>query len=332
VGQLFMGGVQVDRTPAFVSSTLGAVHVGAILLVGQATTGTRGVATAANRARTVAGVPAGVHAIVAADQEGGLVQHLKGPGFEPIPTASEQAQLTPSQLRTHAEAWGEDLRAASVDLDLAPVADVVPASVGTANMPIGALHRGYGSDPSSVGQHVAAFVSGMGQAGVATAVKHFPGLGKVRGNTDFSAGVVDRVTTRDDPDLAPFGAGIEAGAGFLMVSLATYSKIDPDHRAVFSEPVIDGMVRKDLGFDGVVLSDDLGAAAEVEAVPPAQRALRFLRAGGDVIVTVEASILPAMTQAVIAAAKSSRSFRSAIDHHVLRVLTAKRAMGLLTCP
>jgi beta-N-acetylhexosaminidase len=326
-----MGGVQVDRTPAFVSSTLGAVHVGAILLVGQATTGTRAVATAASRARTVAGAPAGVRAIVAADQEGGLVQHLKGPGFEPIPSASEQAQLAPSQLRTRAKEWGEDLRAASVDLDLAPVADVVPASVGTANMPIGALHRGYGSDPSSVGRHVAAFVSGMGQAGVATAVKHFPGLGKVRGNTDVTAGVVDRVTTRDDPDLAPFGAGIEAGAGFLMVSLATYSKIDPDNRAVFSETVIDGMVRKDLGFDGVVLSDDLGAAAEVKAVPPAQRALRFLRAGGDMIVTVEVSVLPAMTQTVIAAAKSSRSFRSAVDQHVLRVLTAKRAIGLLTC-
>jgi beta-N-acetylhexosaminidase len=162
----------------------------------------------------------------------------------------------------------------------------------------------------------------MGQAGVATAVKHFPGWGP---RQHRQRRVVDRVTTRDDPDLAPFGTGIEAGAGFLMVSLATYSKIDPDNRAVFSEPVIDGMVRKDLGFDGVVLSDDLGAAAEVEAVPPAQRALRFLRAGGDVIVTVEASILPAMTQAVIAAAKSSRSFRSAIDQHVLASLTAKRA-------
>ncbi len=327
-----MGGVLVDRTPAFVSSTLGAVHVGAILLVGQATSGTRAIATAASRGRTVAGAPAGVGAIVAADQEGGLVQHLKGPGFDTIPSASEQAKLTPSQLRTRAKAWGEDLHAASVDLDLAPVADVVPASVGTANQPIGALHRGYGSDPSAVGQHVAAFVSGMSQAGVATTVKHFPGLGKVRGNTDVTAGVVDRVTTRHDPDLAPFGAGIDAGAGFLMVSLATYSKIDPNNRAAFSPVVIDGMVRKDLGFSGVVVSDDIGAAAEVKSVAPAQRALRFLRAGGDVVVTVETSVLPAMTQAVIAAAKSSQSFRSAIDQHVLRVLTAKRAMGLLACP
>jgi beta-N-acetylhexosaminidase len=156
-------------------------------------------------------------------------------------------------------------------------------------------------------------------------------LGKVIGNTDFNAGVVDRVTTREDPDLAPFGAGIRAGAGFLMVSLATYTKIDPNNLAVFSKTVIDGMVRKDLGFDGVVVSDDLGAAAAVKAVPPAQRALRFLQAGGDLIVTVRTSVLPAMTQAVIAAAKSSRSFRSAIDQHVLRVLNAKRAMGLLTC-
>jgi beta-N-acetylhexosaminidase len=229
-------------------------------------------------------------------------------------------------------AWGEDLRTAGVGLDLAPVADVVPASIGTANRPIGALHRSYGSDPAAVGEHVAAFVAGMNDAGVATAVKHFPGLGKVRGNTDFVSGVVDQSTTRDDPDLASFRAGLDAGARFLMVSLATYSKIDPDRRAVFSSTVIDGMVRHDLGFDGVVLSDDLGIAAEVRDVPSPRRALDFLRAGGDMIVTVAPSVLPAMTRAVIAAARSDATFRSAVDQHVLRVLAAKQSMGLFTCP
>ena len=331
VGQLFMAGVQVDRTPAFVSARLGSAHVGSVLLVGQSTGGVDDVATAVRRARTVAGAPAGVHPVVAVDQEGGLVQHLKGPGFATIPSASVQGDLAPSELARRAEGWGDDLRAAGVNLDLAPVADVVPASIGTANRPIGALHRGYGSDPAAVGEHVAAFIRGMAAARVATAVKHFPGLGKVRGNTDFSSGVTDTVTTRHDPDLLSFKAGLDAGARFLMVSLATYTRIDSHHRAVFSNTVVDGMVRHDLGFDGVVLSDDLGAAEEVKAVPPARRALDFLNAGGDLIVVKAPSLLPAMTGAVIAEARADPAFRSAVDQHVLRTLAAKQSMGLLTC-
>lgn len=332
VGQLFMGGVQVDDDPAFVSAALGEAQVGSLLLIGQETGGVEDTAEAAERGRTVAGSPGGAAPIVAVDQEGGLVQHLKGPGFSTMPSAEEQAGMSAADLRAAAATWGAELASAEVDLDLAPVADVVPESIGDANEPIANVYRGYGSDPAAVGEHVAAFVQGMADAGVATAVKHFPGLGKVEGNTDFSESVVDSMTTRDDADLAPFGQGIQAGAGFVLVSLATYTEIDPDRRAVFSPTVIDGMIRGDLGFDGVVLSDDLGAAKEVESVPPAQRALDFLLAGGDVVVTATPSVLPEMTHAVLSRAQDDAQFAAAVDEHALRVLTAKQDMGLLTCP
>ena len=74
----------------------------------------------------------------------------------------------------------------------------------------------------------------MQGAGVATTVKHFPGLGRVVGNTDFTAGVVDAITTADDPYLEPFKTAIDAGVPFVMVSLATYDQIDPTHLAAFS--------------------------------------------------------------------------------------------------
>lgn len=332
VGQLFMGGVQVDQTPAFVPAALDEARVGSILLVGVATGGADAVSTAIDRGRTVTRSPAGAQPIVAVDQEGGRIQHLQGPGFEAIPSPAEQAQLTSDQLRRRAQSWGADLRSVGVNLDLAPVADVVPASIGVANEPIGALERGYGSDPASVGEHVAAFVTGMDQAGIATTVKHFPGLGRVRGNTDFSSGVVDDRTTRDDPGLAPFRAGIDAGAQFLMISLATYSAIDPDRRAVFSPTVIDGMVRDDLGFDGAVISDDLGVAEEVAGVPPGRRALDFLRAGGDIVVVAATpSTLLTMVEAVTTEARGDAEFRSAVGQHALRVLTVKQQMGLLSC-
>lgn len=331
VGQLFMGGVQVDQSPATVSEVLGETQVGSLLFIGQLTGGTAASAEAAQRARAVAGSPGGAEPFVAVDQEGGLVQHLKGPGFSTMPSAEEQGEMPLAQLRDEAESWGDELRAAGVDVNLAPVADVVPAEIGAANEPVGAVHRGFGADTAAVGRHVAAFVEGMAQADVATVVKHFPGLGKVEGNTDFSSGVVDTRTTRDDPDLAPFAAGLDAGAQFVMLSLATYEQIDPDRRAVFSPVVIEQMVRRGLGFDGVVVSDDLGAAAEVQDVPPAQRALDFLAAGGDIVVVATPDVLPEMTQAVIDEAESDPPFAAAVDQHVLRVLTAKEDMGLLSC-
>jgi beta-N-acetylhexosaminidase len=218
-----------------------------------------------------------------------------------------------------------------VTLDLAPVADVVPPDVGSANQPIAVLRRGYGGDPAAVAAKVGAFVAGMDAAGVDTAVKHFPGLGRVVGNTDVTADVVDRRTRRADPLLAPFAAGIRAGAGWLMIASATYQRIDPSRIATFSPAVLGGMVRDDLGFDGVVVSDDLGAAKAVAAVAPAQRALRFLRAGGDVVLTVDPSVLDEMYGATLAAARADPSFRREVATKARRVLAAKRASGLLRC-
>jgi beta-N-acetylhexosaminidase len=263
---------------------------------------------------------------VAADQEGGLVQRLKGPGFSTIPSARRQVTLGEEQLAARAEVWGSELRTAGITLDLAPVSDVVPPD--QRNEPIATLRRGYGTNPADVATYVRAFVAGMSKAGVATSLKHFPGLGNVVENTDFTADVVDRVTTRGDPVLGPFAAGIAEGAPFLMVSLATYTQIDPDNPAVFSPTVIDGIVRGDLKFGGVVVSDDMGHATAVQSVPPADRALQFLRAGGDVVLTVDAAAGLAMWRTVLADPTLERR----VDAAALRVLRAKERFGLLHCP
>ncbi|MFD8723553.1 glycoside hydrolase family 3 N-terminal domain-containing protein [Streptomyces sp. NPDC059629] len=132
---------------------------------------------------------------------------------------------------------------------------------------------------------------------------------------------IHRALTRPDP----------RGARFVMVSLVTYTRIDPAHQAAFSPTVIDGMLGKDLGSDSVVVSDDLGNAAAVQAVPPGQRALAFLRAGGDLIVTVNTGDVPAMTSAVLGAMLSDPALRTRVDASVRRVLAAKQAAGLVAC-
>lgn len=326
--QLVMTGIRAATMSSSQRRTLAREHPGGILLLGASgsvATTRRNIAAAVD----AAGSPHGVGPLVAADQEGGKVQRLDGPGFDRMPSATVQSGWSDSRLTGRAHGWGDQLAGVGVNLNLAPVADVVPASVGDANAPIGALDRDYGSDPAQVGRHVAAFIRGMHEAKVATAIKHFPGLGRVRGNTDFTSGVVDRTTRRGDPLLGSFKAGIVAGTNMVMVATATYTRIDPDHRAVFSGTVIKGMLRGDLGFGGVVIADDLGSAAEVQSVPAGQRATRFVAAGGDIVITANASLTRTMIEALVAKAHNDKDLR--LDDHVRRVLTLKQRLGAVTC-
>jgi beta-N-acetylhexosaminidase len=171
----------------------------------------------------------------------------------------------------------------------------------------------------------------MRQAGVATTAKHFPGLGRVVGNTDLTAGVVDTVTAPGDPYLGSFQAAINAGVPFVMVALASYPRIDPGHLAVFSSRTMRVLLRKRMRFGGVIVSDDMGAAAAVASLSPAARAIGFLAAGGDMIISVSLAAAAAMDTAVLSRMQHDPAFRSEADSAVMRVLTAKQAYGLLPC-
>ena len=124
---------------------------------------------------------------------------------------------------------------AGVNLDFAPVADVVPPGTDAGNAPIGQLHREYGHHPRRRrGPRRRPSSTGMRAGGVATTAKHFPGLGRVAANTDDAADVTDTVTTPHDPYLRPFARDLDDGVPFVMVSLATYTRIDPSSIAAFS--------------------------------------------------------------------------------------------------
>jgi len=171
----------------------------------------------------------------------------------------------------------------------------------------------------------------MEAAGVTSSAKHFPGLGRVVGNTDFTASVVDDTTTVDDPYLQSFAAAVVAHVPFVMVALATYTRIDPHRLAVFSPMVIGQMLRGALHFDGVVISDDMGAATAVASIPAGQRAIDFLLAGGDMVISKTVAPAEAMYQAVMSRTSSDLAFRGRVDDAALRVLGAKQASGLLPC-
>lgn len=259
---------------------------------------------------------------VATDQEGGAVQVLRGPGFSDIPSALDQATLAAADLRKRSEVWGDELAAAGVNLNLAPVLDLVPQADASSNAPIGFFGRNYGYTAESVITHGNAFAQGQRDAGVQTSIKHFPGLGRVAGNTDDTAGVTDTVTGPDAPSVAVFDAGIEAGSGLVMMSSAIYSRIDPEVPAVFS-PTVVGLVRE-LGFDGVIVSDDLSAAVQVARVPAGERAVRAVDAGVDlVLASARPSVAPAMVDALTKAARNDPDFAAKVDAAAARVVAAK---------
>ncbi|MDQ6795832.1 MAG: glycoside hydrolase family 3 protein [Chloroflexota bacterium] len=333
IGQLFLLGLRDNRLGG---AELGAIrnqHVGSVWFTATTTIGVAGVRQIADavQAEATTAATAGVGFFVAANQEGGLIQALKGPGFARIPSAVDQGKLAPGVLEADALAWGRALKQAGVNLDFGPVFDVVPPGGDATNQPIGVLKREYGHDPARAGTHAAAFVRGMAQAGVATTAKHFPGLGRVTGHTDFSAGVVDGTTTASDPFLDSFRMGVAAGVPFVMVGLATFTQIDPDHLAAFSPLVMGDLLRGDLMFSGVVMSDDLGATKAVEAIPAGQRAVDFLLAGGDFIVSKTTEATAAMTAAVASLAAADPNFATRVDDAALRILQAKEAAGLLPC-
>jgi beta-N-acetylhexosaminidase len=333
VGQLFLVGLPGNDVAGSVAATITAHHYGSAIFGASSTGGVAGARQVSDAVQALAtkSATAGVKFFVAANQEGGEVQALKGAGISSIPSALSQGTAHVSTLRRAATGWGEQLRAAGVNLNLAPVMDVVPADHAAGNAPIGALDREYGHDAATVAAHGVAFMNGMANAGVATSAKHFPGLGRVRGNTDFTSSVVDTSTTASAADLQTYQAAIDSGVPLVMVALATYTRIDARELAVFSPTIMRGLLRDKLHFGGTIVSDDLGAAAAVADVPAGTRAVDFVAAGGDLITTESLPVADAMDAALLARAGSSSAFRAQVNAAALQVLTTKDKYGLLPC-
>jgi beta-N-acetylhexosaminidase len=326
VGQLLMVDCPSSGVASATATAIQRYHVGNVILDGTSTLSVTQTAAITSALQRLA--PSTLGLFISTDQEGGEVQRMQGPGFTRIPSAVVQGGWTPTRLRKDASRWARQLQAAGINVDLAPVLDTVPAN-SPGNPPIGDLDREYGHTPSAVAEHGVPVAEGIDDGGVDATIKHFPGLGRVSGNTDTSSGVTDTVTTRHDAYLAPYADAVQAGVPFVMMSTAIYSRIDPGVPAAFSPTIVTGMLRGDLGFTGVIISDDLGAAAQVSSYPVGQRAVDFIEAGGDMALTVSAADAGPMTRALLAKAKSSPAFAAQVNAAVITVLEAKQARGLM---
>lgn len=319
-GQLVMTAATVGDLPDL-HRLVARYHLGGVMVRGRSDAAPRTVAAAVAAVQSAA--RRHLPLLVATDQEGGDVQVLHGAGFGAIPSAVRQAEIPAAALRQDARRWGARLASAGVTVDLAPVADVPCAAHAAHNPPVGDLDRNYGRSTSGAARSVAAVVHGLGDVGVATSVKHFPGLGCVAANTDTTRRVVDTATAVHSSSLRPFRAGLAAGSRLVMVSSAVYDRLDPARQALFSHRIVTGLLRHRLGFDGVVISDDVGGAAAVRSVPVGDRATRFVAAGGDLLLDIVPGDVPAIMAALTGKGRTDQRFARLERAAAVRVIAER---------
>jgi len=217
--------------------------------------------------------------VVAVDQEGGPIARVGAPATQFPPAMASGATDDQALVRAAAAASGRELRALGFTMVFAPVADVTS---GPDDPTIGV--RSPGDDPALVARVVTAQLDGYRDAGIVPVLKHFPGHGSVPADSHVDLPVQPApAQALAQRDLVPFAAGVHAGAPAVMVAHLDLRAVDPGVPSSLSVPVVSGMLRGDLGFDGLVVTDSLLMAAVADRYSPQQAAVAALVAGADLL-------------------------------------------------
>jgi beta-N-acetylhexosaminidase len=328
VGQLIMVGMTADSLNQTTLDAITTYHIGSVIMTGRSNldiASTRKLTDDLQR-RSLENVKL----FISADQEGGFVQVFQGEGFSRIPDGITQGSWTVSELQNSAKTWGNELTQAGINFDLAPVADLVSSeSFAPQNAPIGYWGREYSFDKNVIESHATAFYRGMFSAKVLSTAKHFPGLGRVTGNTDLTANVRDGETTASNDSIQVFQKLIDEGIPSIMTATAIYDQIDPSLPAAFSRKVVQNLLRQQLAFKGLVLTDDLSDAAQVQAWTVSDRAVLSISAGNDMVLFGNPDQAAEVYSALLQKAKEDEDFAALVKKASMRVLTAKQSLGLL---
>ncbi|HEX9871008.1 MAG TPA: beta-N-acetylhexosaminidase [Candidatus Tectomicrobia bacterium] len=278
IGQLFMVGFEGTAVTPELATWMETYGWGGVILFGrnaespaQLLALTHGLQTARRRGP--------MPLLIAVDQEGGRVARLKAP-FTAFPSAARVGQTASEPLAYEVgQTLGRELCAVGINMDMAPVLDVL---TNPANTVIG--DRAFSTDPQSVARQGVAFMRGLHAAGILAVAKHFPG----HGDTWLDSHVALPRSERTDAqlracELLPFQEAIGAGLQAIMTAHVIFKAWDPAHPATVSSSILSGILRAELGFSGVIISDDLGMAAVSETTPWEEVPLRAIRAGVDLL-------------------------------------------------
>lgn len=290
--------------------------------------GPQALAGLSARLQEIARRDCGTGMLIATDQEQGPSSRF-GPPATQFPGAMALGAVGSTGLaRGAAAATGEELAAVGINVDFAPDADV---NINPGNPVIGV--RSFGSDPGQVARMVAAQVAGYQEdAGISACAKHFPGHGDTSTDSHTGLPVIGHSRRRwEQVDAPPFLAAIEAGVDLVMTAHIRFPGLEPDgHPATLSRRVLTDLLRTELGFDGVIITDSLKMSGVRQDHDDAEVAVRALEAGADMILMPPDPV--AARDAVVAAVTGGRLAPEVLDAKVLRVLRLKARRGLLGGP
>ena len=219
---------------------------------------------------------------------------------------------------------GEEARALGVHVNFAPVVDV---NNNPRNPVINT--RSYGEDPQMVGRLASAYIRGLQSAGVAATLKHFPGHGDTDVDSHLGLPIIKHPRARlEQMELVPFRAGVAAGADAVMTAHIELPQLDPTPKTptTLSAPIVQGLLRKELGFDGLIYTDSMGMAGVAALYTPGEAAVRAVKAGNDVI--LHSPDDGAVFRDVVAAVKAGGIPQAQVNASVERILRAKARADL----
>ena len=271
--------------------------------------------------------PNAVSPLLMTDEEGGAVQRLVAQVGN-LPSARELAStMSSAQVQALAATVGTKMAALSIRADLAPVLDLDAGPGPSATNPDGT--RSFSLDPAIAGEYGSAFAKGLESSGVIPVAKHFPGLGGASGNTDNAPAQTLSYAELQKAGLLPFERLIKEGIPAIMVANATVPGLSGTVPASFSAPVISGLLRNQLGFGGVVMTDSLEAGA-ISAYQPdlGKAAVQSLQAGADMVMLAgtgpgQAQTFDEVVQTITASITSGTLPRILAEYSVRRILEMK---------
>ncbi len=259
---------------------------------------------------------------VAVDQEGGRVQRLGPPHYPDHPAArSVGYRRDPAQARAAARRIGEELRALGFNWNFAPVLDV---NNNPQNPVIG--DRAYGDDPALVAAMGAAAVRGFQEdAGILACGKHFPGHGDTDTDSHHALPRIGHDRARlDAVELVPFRAALGVGLAAVMTSHILFPALDPALPATLSPAILTGLLREELGFEGLIITDDLEMKGVADGWGAAEAAVLAVQAGADILLCCHTwETQREIRQALVAAVETRRLPESRVDEAVSRITQAK---------
>jgi beta-N-acetylhexosaminidase len=322
IGQKLIVRMQGTTPSASLLARARAGQIGGVILFGANVVSPAQVAALTAQLQAAAAAGGQPPLLIATDQEGGAINRIPWAPPTISPPQMGVIGLT-STARQQGTETGQALLGLGIDCDLAPVADV-PKSTSSFMYQEG---RTWSFDPTVTATLSNAFARGLRNAGEIPVMKHFPGIGRATQDTDSSVVTIKAMQSTLAPGLEPYQTAIARGLPMIMLSNATYTAYDPVNGAGWSRAIVKGLLRDQLGFRGVTITDSLSGTAKARGIPVSRLAIRAAIAGTDMILVTNSEASTQKTyDTLVAAARAGQIPRTRLLAEYNRILALKSTL------